>query len=147
MKKKKRNKNDIIMDTIITVLLLLLVIATLYPVWYVIVASFSSSTELAKNPGFMLWPDTFNVEAYKMVFVHSLFRTGFINSIKILIISLPISLLLTLLTGYLIMHMSDMSRQAPTKSVDMFSSPVSVEASWTSLAASNPTAASAMPIA
>lgn len=100
MKKIKRSKEDLVLDTIIYLILTLLVIVTLYPVWHVIVASFCNSTYIAKHPGFLLWPDQFNFEAYKMVFQHYLFRSGFKNSITILLFHLPICLFLTTLCGY-----------------------------------------------
>lgn len=107
------------MDIVITIILLVLVFVTFYPVWYVIVASFSNSTDIAKNPGFMLWPEQFEFQAYKMVFKHHLFRTGFMNSIKILVGSLPISLLLTVLTGYF-MSRTNMYWKKPIVGLFMF---------------------------
>lgn len=107
------------MDLVITVILLALVVVTLYPVWYVIVASFSNSTDIAKNPGFMLWPEQFEVQAYKLVFQHHLFRTGFMNSILILLGELPLSLLLTVLTGYF-MSRTNMYWKKPIVGLFMF---------------------------
>ncbi len=116
---KIKNKGDFVMDLVITIILLALVFATFYPVWYVIVASFSNSTDIAKHPGFMLWPERFEFQAYKMVYEHYLFRTGFINSIKILAGSLPISLLLTVLTGYF-MSRTNMYWKKPIVGLFMF---------------------------
>ena len=116
---KIKNKGDFVMDLVITIILLVLVFVTFYPVWYVIVASFSNSTDIAKHPGFMLWPEHFEFQAYKMVFEHHLFRTGFINSIKILAGSLPISLLLTVLTGYF-MSRTNMYWKKPIVGLFMF---------------------------
>ena len=107
------------MDLVITVILLALVLVTLYPVWYVIVASFSNSTDIAKNPGFMLWPEQIEFQAYKLVFEHHLFRTGFMNSILILLGTLPISLLLTVLTGYF-MSRTNMYWKKPIVGLFMF---------------------------
>lgn len=116
---KIKNKGDFVMDLVIIVILLALVLVTLYPVWYVIVASFSNSTDIAKNPGFMLWPERFEFQAYKMVIEHHLFRTGFMNSIKTLAGSLPISLLLTVLTGYF-MSRTNMYWKKPIVGLFMF---------------------------
>lgn len=89
-----------IADVCIYAVMLLLMLATVYPVWYVIVASFSNSTEIAKNPGIMFWPKTFELQAYRMVFVHPMFRRGFLNTIRILAVGIPLSMFLTLLCGY-----------------------------------------------
>ncbi|MDY3278968.1 MAG: carbohydrate ABC transporter permease [Eubacteriales bacterium] len=89
-----------IADVCIYAVMLLLMLAMVYPVWYVIVASFSNSTEIAKNPGIMFWPKTFELQAYRMVFVHPMFRRGFLNTIRILAVGIPLSMFLTLLCGY-----------------------------------------------
>ncbi len=89
-----------IADVCIYAVMLLLMLAMVYPVWYVIVASFSNSTEIAKNPGIMFWPKTFELHAYRMVFVHPMFRRGFLNTIRILAVGIPFSMFLTLLCGY-----------------------------------------------
>lgn len=98
--KKKKSKSDWVMDIIIYSILLLITVVCLYPVWYVFVASFSSGTELAKNPGILLWPKDFTASAYKLVFENHLFMNSFFNSIKVLVVSLPINIVLTLLCGY-----------------------------------------------
>ena len=116
---KIKSKGDFVMDLVITVILLALVLITLYPVWYVLVASFSNSTDIAKNPGFMLWPEQFEFRAYKMVFQHHLFRSGFTNTIMVLIGALPISLLLTMLTGYF-MSRTNMYWKKPIVGLFMF---------------------------
>lgn len=97
---KKKNIGDILMDSIITVLLTALLIVCLYPMWYVVVASFSSSSAIAKSAGLMLLPEDFSFKAYSMVFSHSLLVSGFINSIKVLLLALPLNIIMTLLCGY-----------------------------------------------
>lgn len=89
-----------IADICIYAVMLILMLAMVYPVWYVIVASFSNSTEIAKNPGIMFWPRAFELQAYRMVFEHPMFRRGFLNTIKILAVGIPLSMFLTLLCGY-----------------------------------------------
>lgn len=116
---KIKNKGDFIMDLVITLILLVLVVVTIYPVWYVIVASFSSSTAIAKNPGFMIWPEKWEFEAYRLVFEHRLFQKGFLNSVLVLLGSLPISLLLTVLTGYF-MSRSNVLFKKPIVALFMF---------------------------
>ena len=100
MKHKKKKTGELIFDFIIYFILIVMTLVCFYPVWYVLVASFTDSTELVKNPGFLLWPSKFVGEAYRMVFQNPLFMNAFMNSIKILIIALPINIVLTLLCGY-----------------------------------------------
>lgn len=94
--RKKLNTFDIV----ILVLLFALMIITLYPMWYVVCASFSNSVDIAKNPGIMLWPERLTFGAYKLVFQHPLLLSGFKNTLVILVCALPLNILMTLLCGY-----------------------------------------------
>ncbi len=100
MKFKKKSGSDLILDLVVYTLLVLIALACLYPMWYVLVASFTDSTELSRNPGILLWPEKFVANAYKLVFENPLFTVAFMNSIKVLIVGLPINIFLTLLCGY-----------------------------------------------
>ena len=84
-----------VMDLITYTLLVVFTIACIYPVWYVLAASFSNGTELAKHPGFLLWPKNFTTGAYSMVFQNPLIMNGLKNSIKILLYGLPINMVMT----------------------------------------------------
>ena len=98
--KIKKTWEDIIMDTVIGFVLILFALACLYPIWFVLMASFSDSTSVVMSRGFLLWPKNFSLKAYELVFKNNLFATGFLNSIKLLAMSLPINLTLTVMCGY-----------------------------------------------
>ena len=110
---------SLVLDTIIYIILIAFTLICLYPVWYVIVASFSNSTDLMMNPGFLLWPKQFVIGAYKMVFENPRLMTGFINSVKYLVIRLPINIVLTLLCGYF-MACTGMRLKKPITGLIMF---------------------------
>ena len=118
-RKKKINMENLILDIIIYTMLIAFTFICLYPVWYVIVASFSNSTDLMMNPGFMLWPKEFVTGAYKMVFENPRLMTGFINSVKYLAMRLPINIILTLLCGYF-MACTGMKLKKPITALIMF---------------------------
>ena len=118
-RKKKINVENLIFDIIIYSVLIAFTFVCLYPVWYVIVASFSNSTDLMMNPGFMLWPKEFVTGAYKMVFENPRLMTGFINSVKYLAMRLPINIILTLLCGYF-MACKGMKLKKPITAIIMF---------------------------
>lgn len=98
--KIKKTREDYVINTVVYTILGLLVIACAYPIWYVLVASVSSSTHVLKNPGLLLWPDKISFEAYRLALQHPLLSAGFWNSIKVLVYSLPINIVLTLMCGY-----------------------------------------------
>lgn len=103
----RRNKNKIrksvgdhILDAFIYTILAVFAVICLYPFWYVVVASFSTGTHVIKNPGLLLWPDGFHLDAYILAFKHPRILSGFFNSVKILLMSLPINIMLTVMCGY-----------------------------------------------
>jgi len=104
---KNVNKNrkpfkpgDFAMDVIIYTILIGLTLVCLYPIWYVIVASFSSSTAIAKQGSMMLWPSEIDLGAYKMVFKDDGLIRGFKNSVLVLLGALPINMIMTVMCGY-----------------------------------------------
>lgn len=104
MSKKKTKVNEGIgsksFDIINHVILILLIIACFYPIWYVLVASFSNSGAITANAGKLLWPQGFNIQAYIKAFQHPLILSGYKNILEILLFSLPLNMLMTLLCGY-----------------------------------------------
>ena len=80
--------------------MVLLMIVTLYPFYYVICASFSSSTHLQVHRGFLITPVKATLGAYKKTFNHALILSGFANIFKIMIVALPINLLVTIVAAY-----------------------------------------------
>ena len=100
MRKIKKSRQDIILDICIYMILISIGLVTLYPMWYVIAASFTSTTELFSATGLFLWPKKFTAAAYTMVFKDPLVLSGFENILKIMLISLPINIVMTMLCGY-----------------------------------------------
>lgn len=116
---RKKSAGDLIMDIVIWLVLLIFAILCLYPMWYVAVASISNATELAKNPGLMLWPDKLDFGAYALVFENALLMSGLKNSIMVLLLSLPLNIALTLMCGYF-MACSGMMFKKPIVLMIMF---------------------------
>lgn len=102
MKKRKKrfSLSDFIMDLVVYTLLIVLTFICLYPIWFVLMASFSDSNSITQAAGVLFWPKNFTVGAYQMVFQNPLFTDGFINSILIELLSLPINIVLTMMCGY-----------------------------------------------
>lgn len=100
MKRKKKSLEDIVLDFIIYLTLIILTIMCIYPVWYVIVASFSDGTYIAKQGVMLLWPEKISLEAYQMVFRNAKLITGFKNTLTILALGLPINIILTVMCGH-----------------------------------------------
>ena len=98
--KIKTSTGSKIFDVCNTIFLLLLCFVTLYPMWYVICASFTNNVYLVSHPGAVWWPVGFTTGSYKMAFEHPLILSGYKNILLILGISLPINIIMTLFCGY-----------------------------------------------
>lgn len=96
----KKSTGDKIFDVVNTIILLALCFVTLYPMWYVICASFTNNVYLVSHPGAVWWPVGFTTGSYKMAFQHPLILSGYKNILLILGISLPINITMTLFCGY-----------------------------------------------
>lgn len=83
-------------------LFLLLVLAvTAYPIYYVLIASFSNASAMATNYGLMLLPfRPYTTKAYELVFRYPLVMTGYGNTLLILFGGLVLNLALTSLGAY-----------------------------------------------
>ena len=96
----KRTKEDIVINIVVYTLLVLVGIATFYPMYYVFVASFSSSSAIAASPGRLLWIKDFTAGAYKLTLNHPLLFNGYKNTLIIMAIGLPINIVMTIIAGY-----------------------------------------------
>ena len=96
----KTSTGSKIFDVCNTIFLLALRFVTLYPMWYVICASFTNNVYLVSHPGAVWWPVGFTTGSYKMAFQHPLILSGYKNILLILGISLPINIIMTLFCGY-----------------------------------------------
>ena len=95
--KIRKSKGDMIFNVINTCIMILLVIMTLYPFYYVVIASVSDNTRLQAFKGILTLPQGFNLGAYKLAFKHPLILSGYKNTLIILACYLPLSLLMTVL--------------------------------------------------
>lgn len=110
--KKKKSIEDIVLDIVVYAVLIIIFIVTFYPMWYVVVASFSTGTYIAQTDGLLLWPGDFTLKAYKMVMDDPKIWTGLKNSLIVLGVSLPINIILTAMCGYFLANTGMMLKKA-----------------------------------
>ncbi len=97
--KIKKGKEDLIFTVVNTTLLSLVMLAILYPLYFIVIASFSDPLEvLAGNV--TLLPKKINVESYKMVFRDPQILTGYRNTIVYTVLGTAVSIILTVLAAY-----------------------------------------------
>lgn len=82
-------------------IMVLVIISTLYPFYYVAVASISDPTALSTFTGVLLKPlAPITTKAYEAVFNMPLLISGYLNTIKILVVGVSVNMVLTILGAY-----------------------------------------------
>ena len=98
--KIKMSTGEKIFSVINYIFLALVAAACLYPMLYVLFASFSNSNQLMRHTGILLWPQGFSAGAYEMVFKNPMIARGYLNTMFVLVMSLILQITLTSLGAY-----------------------------------------------
>ena len=94
-------KKEHIFDRFNAVLMFLIIIVTLYPFWYVIVASVSSISHVT-NSVVLLWPDGLHWESYQQIFRNNLIPVAYGNTLFITLTGTLLSMLLTCVGAFVL---------------------------------------------
>ncbi len=95
----KRSKSDVIFDGVIFVILTFILLIVAYPLYFIIISSFSSPEKVSSGQ-VIFYPLGFTLEGYKKVFENDQVITGFINSLIYTTVGTCINLLLTIPTAF-----------------------------------------------
>lgn len=71
-----------------------------YPLWYVLMASFSDAVELSSFSGFLFKPLGFSTEAYRLMMKNPMILKGYGNTLFILVVGLIVNMIMTCLGAY-----------------------------------------------
>ena len=99
MQKMRKSGWDRAFNAVNALIMVLVLVVTLYPFWYVLVGSVSSSGHLVKN-GFVLWPDGLHWDAYEQVFRNNLIPTAYRNTIIVTLGGTALSMVLSIMGAY-----------------------------------------------
>lgn len=94
-----RARVDKIFDTVNIIILTLVLVIILYPLIFVVSASFSDPVSVLQGQVW-LWPKGFNIESYKLVFSHDQIMIGYRNTIFYTLLGTFINLVMTTLGAY-----------------------------------------------
>ncbi|MDY3917924.1 MAG: carbohydrate ABC transporter permease [Candidatus Limivivens sp.] len=97
--KVKTSRSDLIFYIINGMIITLFFLVVLYPIIFVIAASFSSGDAVSGGRVF-LWPVEFSLDGYKTVFNNSAVLTGFRNSLLYMAVGTAINVVLTMCAAY-----------------------------------------------
>lgn len=78
----------------------LLMIIMLYPLWHVLMASFSDAKQLSSHTGILLMPDGFSVKAYQLMMKNPMILRGYANTLFILFFGLALNMIVTYMGAY-----------------------------------------------
>ena len=97
--KRKMGRNDKVFYTIVGIVIVLLTLLVMYPIIYVISASFSSSNAVAEGRVW-LWPVDVSLEAYEAVFKYKDLWIGYRNTIFYVIFGTILNVAITMICAY-----------------------------------------------
>ena len=99
---QKKTISGRIFDIFNYLFMIFMIAVTFYPLYYVLVRSFSNGAALVGSRGLMLWPKGFNLEAYKAVFANPNILSGYRNTLFIVVIGTTLNVIMTSLAAFLI---------------------------------------------
>lgn len=98
--KKKRLTKDGIFIVFIYALMGLMALICLYPMWHVVMASFSDPIALMRHSGVILWPLGHSVEGYKVVIQNPNIPRSYMNTLIYVLLGTSINMFFTTLGAY-----------------------------------------------
>ena len=98
-KNKSAGLSDKTSDFILVAICLLVLVIVAYPLYYVLIASFSDPYEVYAGKTFLL-PSGFTLDGYKAVFAEKSIVSGFFNSVKYTVIGTIFSVAMLYITAY-----------------------------------------------
>lgn len=102
MEKKKAIRNplgDRIYHAVSLFVLALVMLTIIFPIWTVVIASFSDPTELYQKT-FLIWPSKITLESYQLVFRDSDFLTGMYNSVCYTVVGTLVNVVMNICAAY-----------------------------------------------
>ena len=100
MTKHKKSVGEKVFDTCNTIFLLALVVITLYPLYYVLIASVSDPMKIYNTGGLLLVPQDFSIQNYAKALSYGPIWIGYRNTIFYVIVGGGLSVLLTVMGAF-----------------------------------------------
>ena len=98
--KIKEGPASVLFDAVNVLLLAVILAVTVYPILYVIFASFSNGDRLLAHSGLLWKPLGFTAAGYKMVFKDPMIVRGYLNTIFVVVVGSFVSMAITILASY-----------------------------------------------
>ena len=82
------------------VFMFLIMIIMVYPMWYVLVASFSESQKMVGFEGIMWLPRGLSLDSYRLMAKNPMVLRGYLNTIYIVVVSVSLNIIFTAIGAY-----------------------------------------------
>lgn len=109
--KIKVSRGEKIFQIINYIILSGLMLVCLYPMWHVVMASFTEPNTLYAHSGVLLVPPKFSLMAYERVLSNELLWRSYLNTIELLVLSLLVQMIMTILGAYFLSSSGVMLRR------------------------------------
>ncbi|MBE5866573.1 MAG: carbohydrate ABC transporter permease [Lachnospiraceae bacterium] len=96
---KKKKSGEKVFDYTVNIILIIVAVVCIYPLWYVLIASFSSPTAIASGE-VILWPKGFTLDGYTRVIENKNIWIGYRNSILYTIAGTAVDFLIQIPVAY-----------------------------------------------
>ena len=117
---EKKTIGSAAFDVFNYVFLGLLVAVTLYPLYYVLICSFSDYTLLSAKEGLVLWPVGFSFGAYNSVFRDPMILPSYRNTLLYVVVGTTVNLLMTINGAYVVSHRGSFMLAKPLNMMIVF---------------------------
>lgn len=98
--KYRKSAGERTFDTLNYLLMIALILVTLYPCYYVLVASLSDPSRIYEGSGMLLWPKGFVTGAYKSVLTYTQLWVSYANTVLYVVSGGLLSTLITVMTAF-----------------------------------------------
>ncbi len=96
----KKTPQRRIFEVVNILIMVALVIVTLYPMLYIIMASFSEPLEFLAHRGLLVRPLGFSTLAYEKAMVHPLLFPSYLNTIFVVVVGVVVNIIMTSIAAY-----------------------------------------------
>ncbi|WOO35921.1 carbohydrate ABC transporter permease [Anaerocolumna sp. AGMB13020] len=97
--KMKKSRQDRIVDFAIHAIAVIMILAVIYPLWFIIIASFSNPADVA-NGNVWVWPKKWILDGYRELFKQTAIWRSYGNTIIYTITGTLVALLVNITAGY-----------------------------------------------
>ena len=98
----KKSNGEKVFSVCNVLIMLLIIVITLYPMYYVLVCSLSKGSNLVGARGIILWPQGFDLSAYKAVFQNPNILTGYRTTLFVVIVGTILSVATTAIGAFVV---------------------------------------------